>query len=195
MIGQETALSTAIRGWLASHPQHARELFGKDRLPTLLQYDPGCRLLEKHPGDGTIVVTALQQQTRRGAPLLRYCIGALCEMAPQSASRELECLQELRAMAQLLAALRLCTSQQASLMHTLPEGWQFCCCYSCKLLLSCCVLLQVMKAASWTSMRCCSAWRDGALMHWPGGRLMLDGAMVAVVLKPRCARRLGIQRV
>lgn len=33
-------------------PQAARELFGADRLPTLVQYDPFSRFLERHPEDG-----------------------------------------------------------------------------------------------------------------------------------------------
>lgn len=52
VIGNETPLSVAIRRWLAAHPEAAAELFGAQRLPTLVQYDPFSRLLEKHPDDG-----------------------------------------------------------------------------------------------------------------------------------------------
>lgn len=91
VIAQETPLSATIRRWLSEHPEAARQLLGRDRLPTLAQYDPHCRLLELHPEDGTIVVTSLPGPGRaqqlheaagkgggcalRGAPLLRYCIG------------------------------------------------------------------------------------------------------------------------
>lgn len=44
--------SVAIRRWLAQRPEAARQLFGAERLPTLLQYDPYCRMLERHPEDG-----------------------------------------------------------------------------------------------------------------------------------------------
>ncbi|KAL4424238.1 hypothetical protein ABPG75_001539 [Micractinium tetrahymenae] len=74
VIGNETALSVAIRRWLAKHPEAAAELFGKQRLPTLVQYDPHSRLLEAHPEDGTLVVTAVGTPNM-AAPLLRYCIG------------------------------------------------------------------------------------------------------------------------
>ncbi|KAL4442730.1 hypothetical protein ABPG77_006724 [Micractinium sp. CCAP 211/92] len=74
VIGNETALSVAIRRWLAQHPQAAAELFGQQRLPTLVQYDPHSRLLELHREDGTLVVTATGT-SNTAAPLLRYCIG------------------------------------------------------------------------------------------------------------------------
>ncbi|GBF88388.1 hypothetical protein Rsub_01100 [Raphidocelis subcapitata] len=90
VIAQETPLSALIRRWLSSHPAAARELFGRDRLPTLAQYDPRNRLIEAHPDDGTLVISALPGPGRRaaldaaagggdcelrGAPLIRYCIG------------------------------------------------------------------------------------------------------------------------
>ncbi|EFN53493.1 hypothetical protein CHLNCDRAFT_36451 [Chlorella variabilis] len=74
VIGNETPLSVAIRRWLAQRPEAARQLFGAERLPTLLQYDPYCRMLERHPEDGTLVVTATGTPNT-AAPLLRYCIG------------------------------------------------------------------------------------------------------------------------
>ena len=52
VIGNETPLSVAIRRWLAAHPGAAAELFGAQRLPTLVQYDPFSRLVETHPEDG-----------------------------------------------------------------------------------------------------------------------------------------------
>ncbi|KAI8472674.1 MAG: hypothetical protein J3K34DRAFT_519546 [Monoraphidium minutum] len=102
VIAVETPLSALVRGWLSAHPEHARALFGRERLPTLAQYDPRNRFLELHPEDGTIVVSSLPGDGRaeqlreaaaaapgpppaagggggacalRGAPLLRYCIG------------------------------------------------------------------------------------------------------------------------
>ena len=44
--------SVAIRRWLAQRPEAAAQLFGAQRLPSLLQYDPYSRLLERHPEDG-----------------------------------------------------------------------------------------------------------------------------------------------
>ncbi|GAB4813369.1 hypothetical protein N2152v2_000415 [Parachlorella kessleri] len=90
VIGNETAVSVAVRRWLAQHPEVARELFGQERLPTLVQYDPFARLLETHPQDGeptraycaqrriagqrcSLVVSAVGTPTT-AAPLLRYCI-------------------------------------------------------------------------------------------------------------------------
>lgn len=58
VIAQETPLSALIRCWLSEHPETAQKLLGRDRLPTLAQYDPHNRLLEMHPEDGTIVVTS-----------------------------------------------------------------------------------------------------------------------------------------
>lgn len=66
--------SVAIRRWLAATPAVARELFGAERLPSLLQYDPCCRLLEHHKGDGSLVVSAVGTP-HTAAPLLRYRIG------------------------------------------------------------------------------------------------------------------------
>ncbi|PRW60995.1 phenylacetate-- ligase [Chlorella sorokiniana] len=74
VIGNETPLSVAIRRWLAAHPEAAAELFGAQRLPTLVQYDPFSRLLETHPEDGTLVVSSVATP-HTAAPLLRYCIG------------------------------------------------------------------------------------------------------------------------
>lgn len=67
VLGNETPLSIAIRRFLASHPDAARQLFGESRLPTLVQYDPLSRYFETH--EGTLVVTA-----DSGVPLIRYHI-------------------------------------------------------------------------------------------------------------------------
>ncbi|KOV88278.1 phenylacetate--CoA ligase family protein [Nocardia sp. NRRL S-836] len=68
VLGNETALSVAIRRFLAHRPDLARAVFGDARLPTLVQYDPSSRFFET--SDGTLVFTA-----DGGIPLLRYRIG------------------------------------------------------------------------------------------------------------------------
>ncbi len=65
VLGCESPLSIAIRRFLADRPELATQLFGKTRLPTLVQYDPRVRYFEVH--DGTLVVTA-----DGGTPLVRY---------------------------------------------------------------------------------------------------------------------------
>ncbi|MEV0297342.1 hypothetical protein [Nocardia sp. NPDC050710] len=65
VLGNETPLSVRIRRFLADRPVAARELFGSERLPTLLQYDPADRYFETV--DGTLVFTA-----DSGVPLIRY---------------------------------------------------------------------------------------------------------------------------
>ncbi|MGW6442578.1 phenylacetate--CoA ligase family protein [Lentzea sp. NPDC055074] len=67
VLGNETALSASVRRFFADHPDHAREVFGDSRLPTLVQYDPASRFFEVH--DGTLVFTA-----DGGIPLVRYRI-------------------------------------------------------------------------------------------------------------------------
>jgi phenylacetate-CoA ligase len=67
VLGNETPLSVAIRRFLASHPNAARELFGESRLPTLVQYDPRSRFFEAI--DGTLLFTG-----DNGIPLVRYHI-------------------------------------------------------------------------------------------------------------------------
>ena len=59
VLGTETVLSATIRRWLAQKPALARELFGRERLPSLLQYDPYHRYLEVKPDDGTLAITTL----------------------------------------------------------------------------------------------------------------------------------------
>ncbi|PPD42211.1 MAG: phenylacetate--CoA ligase [Methylobacter sp.] len=67
VLGNETPLSIAIRRWLSTRPEAARELFGESRLPTLVQYDPSSRFFEVH--EGTLVVSG-----ENSVPLLRYHI-------------------------------------------------------------------------------------------------------------------------
>ncbi len=67
VLGNETPLSIAIRRWLASHPEAARDLFGESRLPTLAQYDPLARFFEVR--EGTLIFSG-----RNGVPLVRYHI-------------------------------------------------------------------------------------------------------------------------
>jgi phenylacetate-CoA ligase len=67
VLGNETPLSICIRRWLAEHPEVARELFGKSRLPTLVQYDPEMRFFEVQ--DGTLLFSG-----DNGIPLVRYHI-------------------------------------------------------------------------------------------------------------------------
>ncbi|EYF08432.1 phenylacetate--CoA ligase family protein [Chondromyces apiculatus] len=67
VLAVETPLSIAIRRHLARYPDVARELFGQERLPTLLQYDPCARYFEAI--DGMLVFTG-----DGGTPLVRYAI-------------------------------------------------------------------------------------------------------------------------
>jgi phenylacetate-CoA ligase len=67
VLGNETPLSICIRRWLAQQPEIARELFGKSRLPTLIQYDPLTRFFEVE--DGMLLFSG-----DNGIPLIRYHI-------------------------------------------------------------------------------------------------------------------------
>jgi phenylacetate-CoA ligase len=67
VLGNETPLSVSIRRFLAGNPAAAREMFGADRLPTLVQYDPATRYFEAH--DGTLLFTA-----DGAVPMVRYHI-------------------------------------------------------------------------------------------------------------------------
>ena len=67
MLGNETPLSIAIRRFLATRPDAARTLFGQDRLPTLVQYDPMSRFFEQQ--DGMLLFSG-----DNGVPLVRYGI-------------------------------------------------------------------------------------------------------------------------
>jgi phenylacetate-CoA ligase len=68
VLGNETPLSITVRRWLAAHPVAVKELFGEERLPTLVQYDPHSRYFEVE--DGFLVITG-----NNGVPLFRYGIG------------------------------------------------------------------------------------------------------------------------
>jgi phenylacetate-CoA ligase len=67
VLGNETAVSVAIRRFLAARPDDARAIFGQARLPTLCQYDPRARYFEAR--DGTLLFTG-----DNGIPLVRYHI-------------------------------------------------------------------------------------------------------------------------
>jgi phenylacetate-CoA ligase len=67
VLGNETPLSIAIRRFLAVRPDAARALFGQDRLPTLVQYDPMSRFFEQK--DGMLLFSG-----DNGVPLIRYGI-------------------------------------------------------------------------------------------------------------------------
>jgi phenylacetate-CoA ligase len=67
VLGNETALSVSVRRFLAARPELAREVFGADRLPTLVQYDPASRYFEV--SDGTLLFSG-----DNGIPLVRYHI-------------------------------------------------------------------------------------------------------------------------
>jgi phenylacetate-CoA ligase len=67
VLGNETPLSIAIRRFLSANPGAARAVFGQDRLPTLLQYDPASRFFEQQGG-------MLLFSGDNGVPLIRYAI-------------------------------------------------------------------------------------------------------------------------
>ncbi len=67
VLGCESPITIAIRRFLAERQDLVVRLFGKERLPTLVQYDPRVRYFEVH--EGTLVVTA-----DGGTPLIRYHI-------------------------------------------------------------------------------------------------------------------------
>jgi phenylacetate-CoA ligase len=67
VLGNETPLSIAVRRFLADRPEAARAVFGQDRLPTLVQYDPMSRFFEAV--DGALVFSG-----DNGIPLVRYGI-------------------------------------------------------------------------------------------------------------------------
>ena len=67
VLGNETPLSIAVRRFLAGRPDAARAIFGQDRLPTLVQYDPMSRFFEQR--DGMLLFSG-----GNGIPLVRYGI-------------------------------------------------------------------------------------------------------------------------
>jgi phenylacetate-CoA ligase len=67
VLANETPLSIAIRGFLATRPDAARALFGEARLPTLAQYDPFVRYFEEH--ERTLAFSG-----DNGIPFVRYHI-------------------------------------------------------------------------------------------------------------------------
>jgi phenylacetate-CoA ligase len=69
VLGNETALSVAIRRFAAARSDVAEALFGERRLPTLVQYEPTSRYFEQ-VGD-RLVFTG----EGGGIPLVRYAIG------------------------------------------------------------------------------------------------------------------------
>lgn len=70
VLGSETWLSASVRAWLAERPATSKELFGKERLPTLVQYDPAVRYLEVTPQQ-TIVLTTMESLCTRSPPTVR----------------------------------------------------------------------------------------------------------------------------
>jgi phenylacetate-CoA ligase len=76
VLGNETPLSIAVRRFLASRPEAARELFGEARLPTLVQYDPMSRFFEADASGaaGGGPPSALLFTGDGGIPLVRYAI-------------------------------------------------------------------------------------------------------------------------
>ncbi|KAJ3230328.1 hypothetical protein HDU81_004599 [Chytriomyces hyalinus] len=80
VLANETPLSALIRAKLASKPDVARVLFKKDRIPSLMQYDPLSRYFEVEPESGTLVITTMPHAdvvvpSFVSMPLLRYSIG------------------------------------------------------------------------------------------------------------------------
>jgi phenylacetate-CoA ligase len=67
VLGNETPLSNVIRRFVSGRPDAALALFGQERLPTLVQYDPFSRYFEEH--EKTLVFSG-----ENGVPLVRYHI-------------------------------------------------------------------------------------------------------------------------
>jgi phenylacetate-CoA ligase len=65
LLGFETPLSILVRRWAAADQELCRALFGRERLPALLNYVPTHRFFEE--ADGELLVTA-----SRSLPLVRY---------------------------------------------------------------------------------------------------------------------------
>ena len=67
VLGNETPLSITIRRFLATRPELSQALFGQERLPTLVQYDPTQRFFEVQNG-------SLLFSGDSSVPLIRYHI-------------------------------------------------------------------------------------------------------------------------
>ena len=83
VLACETPLSARIRKWISSYPQLCLELFGKNRMPSLMQYDPNVRYMEIDKNEGTLAFTTIpctfasqcKMSDTITAPLIRYSIG------------------------------------------------------------------------------------------------------------------------
>ncbi|KAI8621412.1 hypothetical protein BC830DRAFT_1163748 [Chytriomyces sp. MP71] len=76
VLANETPLSATLRAILSSRPDLMRTLFGRDRCPSLMQFDPLNRYMEMHPVEGTVAVTTLPPPSGDlTMPLVRYAIG------------------------------------------------------------------------------------------------------------------------
>jgi hypothetical protein len=95
VLACETPFSARVRKWISKRPDVARQLFGKDRLPSLMQYDPGMyvifinlhlircadvlnyrRYMELHRDEGTLVFSSIPTDLSNNtntitAPLIR----------------------------------------------------------------------------------------------------------------------------
>jgi phenylacetate-CoA ligase len=80
VLGCETLVSIALRRQIATASRKVcSDIFGRDRLPTLVQYDPRHRLFETTE-DGIMIFTTMPdvkdgKVTYPVAPLVRYNIG------------------------------------------------------------------------------------------------------------------------
>ncbi|KAI9031257.1 putative phenylacetate-CoA ligase [Hyaloraphidium curvatum] len=79
VLACETPLSTSVRRFLASRPELARALFGRDRLPSLMQFDPCQRMMELTPG-GTLAFSTLAPARYADPTLGRYALGLLAPL-------------------------------------------------------------------------------------------------------------------
>lgn len=65
VMGFETKLSIHLRSFVSDNPTFCAEIFGKERVPSLTQFDPRSRFFEEHNGE--LLLTA-----DLGVPLIRY---------------------------------------------------------------------------------------------------------------------------
>jgi phenylacetate-CoA ligase len=114
VLGNETAISVAIRRFLSTRPDAARALFGEARLPTLVQYDPFVRYFEDHAG--TLVFSG-----DSGIPLVRYHISDKGGVVPYRAM--LDRLRDLGFDAE--AAVRGEGNRDGRGLHALPFAYVF----------------------------------------------------------------------